>query len=95
MLGIMPGLCGTIIMKIAVERVRNIREAVGRINAIPLREIEPTLDGEVIPIPPERLVEWEFTGLDNMKFFEILVEEIVEFGNDQKAQDTTGVEEGE
>ena len=55
-------------MKIAIEEVQALQKRRSEINSIPLKEIEWTENGVVIPVTPEQLDSFDSTGLCNTDF---------------------------
>ena len=58
-------------MRIDIERVRELLEAIAEINRAPLEEIEVYENGEKVDIPTVCLEDWKFTGLGNINFIEM------------------------
>ena len=58
-------------IRIAIEDVLELQAKRAAINTLPLGEIEWTQNGEVIPITPEQVEDFRFTGLSNTSFVEL------------------------
>ena len=57
-------------MEVTIKEIKQIRKMLNRINSVSLEEIE--FD---IPISPEQIEEWKFTGLNNFHVLEMIIEE--------------------
>ena len=57
-------------MKVTIKEIKQIRKMIRRINSVPLSAIE--FD---IPISPEEIEEWKFTGLNNFHILEMIIKE--------------------
>jgi hypothetical protein len=57
-------------VRIAIEEVMDIQKRKRRINRLKLSSIIWTLNGNDVPVNPEIVREWEFTGLNNTDFIQ-------------------------
>ena len=57
-------------IKVTAKEIKAIREALNRINSVPLDEI--VFD---IPISPEQVEEYKLTGLNNFNILEMVMED--------------------
>lgn len=55
---------------IAVEEVRRLKARLREINALDLKDIVWTEDGKEVEVPPARLEEWRFIGMNNADFID-------------------------
>jgi hypothetical protein len=58
------------VMRVDVERIRELKTALAEINRLDFDSIEWFEGGEKIEIVPEMIRFWEFTGLNNADFVE-------------------------
>ena len=54
--------------KVHIEHIIYLKEEVDKINKLDLSKIEFYLEGEPIEIPETTVLEFKFTGLNNMDF---------------------------
>ena len=55
-------------VKITIEEVEALQKRRREINHTPIEEIEWTENGKAIPVTPEQLDDFKFTGLCNIDF---------------------------
>lgn len=66
--------------KVNADEVRRHREALRKVNRIPIESIQWVNDkGKTLPFPQEVIDNWAYTGLNNSDFVEVVID-----GNDKK-----------
>lgn len=67
-------------VKVNADEVRRLKAALRKINRVPFKNIEWVNDkGKTFIFPPEIIDKWDYTGLNNSDFVEVVID-----GNDKK-----------